>query len=252
MDTRGAYGGDARAPGAPGEEPGVRAARGRVRTRREFLQRAMAVGGGAALWQAFGSAVPAGVRRAAAAVLPDTRATIEALVEMVVPGLGAPAGWNDGLPGGPEAGITDFMIYSLDNFLYAPAGQGFAPMADVFARGLDAYSLQASGKRFADATPRERVDAMALMDEGAPAPLPSELGHPSGVGTVRFAAGALVEFTAFGYYSEWEMFGSRSTTCWHSKPVPTTSWEQVGYRPSHGHADFRGYDGGKVRTGPPA
>ncbi|SDS76509.1 hypothetical protein [Jiangella sp. DSM 45060] len=79
------------------------------------------------------------------------------------------------------------------------------------------------------------ADLVALLDAGLPEPLRSSIS-----GLLRFLAGALLEFSAFGSYNEWGVYdgSSRRLT---ERPV---GWELSGYQPDgvvDGWADFIGY-----------
>lgn len=79
------------------------------------------------------------------------------------------------------------------------------------------------------------ADLVALLDSGLPEPLRSSIS-----GLLRFLAGALLEFSAFGSYNEWGVYdGTRRTVT--QRPV---GWELSGYQPDgvvDGWDDFLGY-----------
>lgn len=83
----------------------------------------------------------------------------------------------------------------------------------------------------------ERTDAdlVAMLDAHFPEPIKQTLS-----GILKFLAGALLEFSAYGSYGEWGVFdpATKSIT---QRPV---GWELGGYQPEgvvHGWADFVGY-----------
>jgi hypothetical protein len=79
------------------------------------------------------------------------------------------------------------------------------------------------------------ADLVALLDSGLPEPLRSSIS-----GLLRFLAGALLEFSAFGSYNEWGVYdGARRTVT--ERPV---GWELSGYQPDgvvDGWDDLLGY-----------
>ncbi|WP_116948462.1 hypothetical protein [Jiangella endophytica] len=83
---------------------------------------------------------------------------------------------------------------------------------------------------------------VALLDAGLPEPLRSSIS-----GLLRFLAGALLEFSAFGSYNEWGVYdGARRTVT--ERPV---GWELSGYQPDgvvDGWADFIGYYEGRTEV----
>ncbi|NEE02254.1 hypothetical protein [Phytoactinopolyspora halotolerans] len=79
------------------------------------------------------------------------------------------------------------------------------------------------------------ADLIGLLDANLPEPLRDSLS-----GLLRFLAGALLEFSAFGSYNEWAVF-DRQTRELTARPV---GWELSGYQPDgvvHGWDDFIGY-----------
>ncbi|MBB5789686.1 hypothetical protein [Jiangella mangrovi] len=86
------------------------------------------------------------------------------------------------------------------------------------------------------------ADLVALLDSGLPEPLRSSIS-----GLLRFLAGALLEFSAFGSYNEWGVYdgASRRLT---ERPV---GWELSGYQPDgvvDGWDDFLGYYEGRTEV----
>ena len=74
---------------------------------------------------------------------------------------------------------------------------------------------------------------VAMIDSALPEPQTETVS-----GVLRFAAGALVEFAAFGTYSEWSTFDAESRSL---KGTPV-GWQIGNYTPSRdGWDDFKGY-----------
>jgi hypothetical protein len=110
-------------------------------------------------------------------------------------------------------------------FLSPFARLSYARKAEVFARieGADA-------------------DLVGLLDAEFPQPLQGSVS-----GLVKFVGGALIEFTAFGSYTEWAVF-DRRTRRLTGRPV---GWSLTGYQPRgpvEGWDDFRGYYQGRMRV----
>jgi hypothetical protein len=90
----------------------------------------------------------------------------------------------------------------------------------------------------------ERTDAdlVALLDAQLPQPLQGSVS-----GLLKFVGGALLEFTAFGSYSEWAVF-DRRTRQLTGRPV---GWSLTGYQPHgpvEGWDDFQGYYQGRTKV----
>lgn len=86
------------------------------------------------------------------------------------------------------------------------------------------------------------ADLVALLDAGLPEPLRSSIS-----GLLRFLAGALLEFSAFGSYNEWGAYDASARTV-TERPV---GWELSGYQPDgvvDGWADFIGYYEGRTEV----
>lgn len=86
------------------------------------------------------------------------------------------------------------------------------------------------------------ADLVALLDAGLPEPLRSSIS-----GLLRFLAGALLEFSAFGSYNEWGVYdgAARELT---DRPV---GWQLSGYQPDgvvDGWDDFIGYYEGRTEV----
>lgn len=209
-------------------------------SRRQFLTRAGAL---AALSQ-----VPALVE--ASGLLPQARAierdvvkdTINGLVAFVVPGPDAysraQGEWST-RPGGIDADATAFLIASLDGYLpfegdTIPLSAGVATLLNALA--VTVNPLASAGVflspfarlRFSDkAEVFRRLEALDLGDAIAPEPFTAASGN------LRFIAGALLEFVAFGTYSE------RTPVGWRLSGYPGVA---------DGWDDFKGYWGGQRKA----
>lgn len=216
-------------------------------TRRQFLTRASAL---AALSQVPSILKATGLLPQARAIEPDVvRDTVNGLVAFVVPGNDeysrAQGEWST-QPGGIAAGTTDFMFESIDGFLPQPDLPGApndetVPLSAGIATLLNALALQVNPLasaglflspfarlRFTDkAEVFRRLEALDLRDATAPEPLTSASG------SIRFVAGALLEFVAFGTYSELSPVG----------------WQLSGYPGvADGWDEYRGYWGGRRKA----
>ena len=84
------------------------------------------------------------------------------------------------------------------------------------------------------------ADVVRVLDASLPEPL-----HESVSGLLRFVGGALLEFPAFGSYSEWAVF-DRSTRTLESTPV---GWGLTGYGgASDGWDELKGYYQGRTEV----
>jgi hypothetical protein len=86
------------------------------------------------------------------------------------------------------------------------------------------------------------ADLLATLDAGVPEPFAETLS-----GTLRFLAGALLEFAAYGSYGEWGVFDAKTKTI-TERPV---GWRLTGYQPDgvvHGWDDFQGYYQGRKQV----
>jgi hypothetical protein len=218
-----------------------------VITRRQFLTRAGAL---AALSQ-----IPAALK--ASGLLPQAQAleldvvhdTINGLVAFVVPGTDAysraQGEWST-TPGGIDAGTTAFLIESLDGYLPQPDLPGLAnddtvSLSAGVATLLNTLALQVNPLasagmflspfarlRFTDkAEVFRRLEALDLGDAVAPEPFTAASGN------LRFVAGALFEFAAYGTYTE----------------ISPIGWQLSGYPGvADGWDAFKGYWGGRRRA----
>jgi hypothetical protein len=216
-------------------------------TRRQFLVRAGVL---ATLSQVPALLKSSGLLAQARALEGDVvRDTINGLVAFVVPGPDdysrAQGEWST-TPGGLAADATDFLIESLDGYLPQPDPPGAAnddtvPLSSGVATLLNAVALQvnplASAGLFLSPFARlrfsdkgevfRRLEALDLGDAIAPQPFTAASGN------LRFIAGALLEFAAFGTYTE------RTPVGWGLSGYPGVA---------DGWDDFRGYWGGRRRA----
>ncbi|MGW0521600.1 hypothetical protein [Crossiella sp. NPDC003009] len=84
------------------------------------------------------------------------------------------------------------------------------------------------------------ANLVALLDQNLPQPLRGSVS-----GLLKFVGGALLEFPAFGAYSEWKVFDKRTKKL-RARPV---GWQLTGYQPAgpvEGWDDFRGYYQGRT------
>ena len=141
-------------------------------------------------------------------------------------------------------------------------GQGAAPLSLPIAMLLNAVATSVDPSAvtghyldspFANLSARHKGEVFrrmeedtasvaALLDQNLPEPL-----HRSLSGVVAFVAGALLEFSAFGAYSEWDVFdtGTRTLT---GVPVGWRGSQHLtltGFVPVEGYADFKGYYEGR-------
>jgi hypothetical protein len=282
--------------------------------RRAFLARigllgAVVVAGGLLTDRAGATAVPAAepgqgqLIDALRPVLAElARDTLNGLVVMTCPGpdeYSAAQGTPRRDPGAMEAGATDFMIESLDNFVPFPdqlgvsLGEGLAggldglgitlpsalaglpldqvitlddalgtmlrndetlPLSSVVAMLLNLVATQVDPAAINGAflSPFARLsyddkcevfqrlegpdaDLVATLDADMDGPFAESLS-----GTLRFLAGALLEFAAYGSYGEQGVYDARAKTI-TERPV---GWSLMGYQPDgvvHGWDDFLGY-----------
>ncbi|MEU0512816.1 hypothetical protein [Amycolatopsis sp. NPDC006125] len=83
---------------------------------------------------------------------------------------------------------------------------------------------------------------VALLDANLPEPLRASVS-----GVLRFVAGAVLEFAAYGSSCEWAVF-DRATKTISARPV---GWQLSGYQPHgvvHGWDDFLGYYQGRTKV----
>jgi hypothetical protein len=222
-------------------------------TRRQFLQRAGAASAAlAAIAQVPSILQGRGLLAEAAALEPDVvRDTLNGLVAFVVPGqdeYSKAQGETSPSAGGLDARCTDFLIESLDGYVPAPdvpfPNDSTVPLSAAVATFLNDLALQvnplAAGGSFLSPFARlsfaekgeafRRMEALDLGDADLPEPFTSSSGN------LRFVAGALLEFAAFGSYSEWAVFDGEGL---RARPV---GWELTGYEgPGDGWDELLGY-----------
>lgn len=223
--------------------------------RREFLQRAGMAGALLTLGRIPGVLANTGIFGDSASPEPDVvRDTINGLVAFVVPGADAYSqaqGQASLTKGGLDARATDFLIESLDGYVPQPDSPGAAnddtvPLSASVAMLLNGLSLQVNPAATAGAflSPFARLSfsekaevfrRMESLDMGD-ADLPQPFTQASG--NMRFIAGALLEFAAFGTYVEWHAFDAAT----RSVPSTPVGWELSGYTgPRDGWDEFIGY-----------
>lgn len=230
--------------------------------RREFLQRAGMAGALLTLGRIPGVLANSGLFANADGATPGAdvvRDTINGLVAFVVPGADAYSqaqGHASLTKGGLEARATDFLIESLDGYVPQPDFPGAsnddtAPLSAAVATLLNGLALQvnplatAGGfmspfSRLSFAEKAEVFRRMEELDMGD-ADLPQPFTQSSG--NMRFIAGALLEFAAFGTYTEWANFNAETRNV-EGTPV---GWELSGYDgPADGWPEFIGYYGGRT------
>ena len=192
------------------------------------------------------------------------RETISGLVAFVVPGDDAFSdvqGERLEEPGGIAADSTQFLIDSLDGYLPAPDGPGplandaTVPLSGVVAGYLNTLALQVAPvaavgpfrSAFANLSVAEkaevfrRMEELDLGDDGLPQPFTASSGN------FRFIAGALLEFAAFGSYTEWHVFDGTTRTL-TGRPV---GWELSRYQPDgpvEGWDELLGYYQGRRKA----
>ncbi|WNG86472.1 hypothetical protein C6A87_021915 [Mycobacterium sp. ITM-2016-00317] len=85
-------------------------------------------------------------------------------------------------------------------------------------------------------------ELVSIFDQGLPVPLESSLS-----GFLRFAGGIILEASAFGVYSEMELWDRQARRV-TARPV---SWDLMSYRPNglvDGHPEFLGYYQGRTEV----
>ncbi|MFG3619323.1 hypothetical protein [Nocardia sp. NPDC047654] len=128
------------------------------------------------------------------------------------------------------------LVLTFGALLVAP-GSLVGPLGSPFAR----LSLR-DKCRVIELVERPLPELVSLIDGGLPGPL-----RGSGTGFLRFAGGILLEGTAFGVYSELEMFDPVTRDVAGRPP----SWDLTGYRPDglvEGHPDLIGYYQGRTEV----
>ena len=222
--------------------------------RREFLVKSGWFGAGLML-----SRLPAALRArgwldvASAQEADLTRDTLNALVAFVVPGpdeYSVAQGQSTKRRGGLDAGTTDVLITSLDNFVPASAAgeaNTTVPLSGAVANLLNANAAQvnpaaAAGpfpSNFARLTYEEKIEVFRLIE--------STSGTDDASRNIRFVGGILPGFVAFLSYTEWSAFDpeTRELT---GQPI---GWKLSGYQPNgprEGWAELKGYYRGRRKA----
>ena len=193
---------------------------------------------------------------------PVPQESLRLLVQSLTTGL------NANLPDLPGLSVVPGLAAQLDLALAALlAGQGSVPLSLPVALLLNfaATLVQPATLNgtfvspFARLTFAEKVQVFALLEEDASTVAGlidanlSEPVHDSISGLIEFLSGALVEFAAFGSYSEFGVYDSATRTL-SQTPV---GWTQSQYlvlapsnRPVEGWDEFKGYLGGVTEASP--
>lgn len=180
--------------------------------------------------------------------------TMKGLAVFVMPGPDAYSrrqGTPRAEPGGIEARLPAFLVDTLDRYLRIP-GDAVVPLSSVVALLLNAGAVRVDPGSLAGPflAPFPRLayrrkakvfelmegsdaDLVALLDAHLPEPFTRTAS-----GLLRFLAGALLELSALGGYSEWGVFDP-ATRRLRGRPV---GWAQSGYTSAaEGRPEFRGY-----------
>jgi hypothetical protein len=175
-------------------------------------------------------------------------------------------GLNANLPGLPGLPVVPGLAEELDVALAALlAGQGSVPLSlmaalllNFLATAINPAALNGAFlSPFSRLTFTEKTRAFALLEEEADsvaAMIDGNLTEPakdSVSGLLEFLGGALLEFVAFGTYSE---FGTYNTTTKSFSKTPV-GWTLSNYlvlapsnRPVEGWNEFKGYLGGVTQA----
>ena len=216
-------------------------------TRRELLERATALAGGAVLLAGFPEALRMrGWLEAAEAAGPSVVVdTMNGLVAFVVPGrdrYSVAQGTKSAQPGGIEAGATRAVIETLDRFLPSdpPLSATAVTILNQFALSVRATSRRGKfGSAFANLSFAEKAKVFQRL-EGLTSP---------DAGSIRFLFGNLPDLVAFSSYSEAGAFDRRRGRL-RRRPV---GWSLTRYGgTADGHPEFRGYLGGRRSAEPHA
>lgn len=164
-------------------------------------------------------------------------------------GIDLPGPLDDLLPSDVSA-LDDALRILLENDAAVPLSLVAALLLNLLATQVNPLSVHGLFvSPFARLSFDEKAAAFALMEGPEPnlvGVLDSELPEPlrdSVAGLLRFFAGGLLEFTAFGAYNEWAVFDNGGLT---DRPV---GWELTGYaRVSDGWDDFIGYYQGRTEV----
>ena len=216
-------------------------------SRRELLERATALAGGAFLLAGLPDALRArGWLEEASAAAPSlVEETMNGLVAFVVPGrdrYSIAQGAKSAKAGGIEAGATPAVIETLDRFLPSnpPLSSTAAAILNQFATGVRATSRRGKFRSaFANLSSAEKAKVFQTL-EGLTAP---------DAGSIRFLFGNLPDLVAFLAYSEAGVFDRRRRRL-RRRPL---GWSLTRYGgTADGHAEFRGYLGGRRAAEPNA
>jgi hypothetical protein len=219
----------------------------RALSRRELLERATALAGGAFLLAELPDALRMrGWLEDAEAAGPSlVEQTINGLVAFVVPGrdrYSVAQGAKSAKPGGIEAGATRAVIETLDRFLPSnpPLSATAATILNQFALSVRATSRRGKfGSAFANLSFAEKAKVFQTI-EGLTSP---------DAGSIRFLFGNLPDLVAFSAYSEAGVFDRRLRRL-RRRPL---GWSLTSYGgTADGHAEFRGYLGGRRAAEPNA
>jgi hypothetical protein len=158
---------------------------------------------------------------------------------------------------GPLGQLDDALAALLDDSGTVPLSALVALLLNVLATSVDPGSVAGtfispfSNLSFANKAAAFRmleedtVAVAAMFDQNLPEPLKQSLS-----GLLAFLAGALLEFAAFGSYSEWSGFDLKTRKL-TSVPV---GWrlskylKSTGYQPVEGWDEFKGYYQGRRRA----
>jgi hypothetical protein len=219
----------------------------RALSRRELLERATALAGGAFLLAGLPDALRVrGWLDAAEAAGPSVvEETMNGLVAFVVPGrdrYSIAQGAKSARPGGIEAGATRALIETLDRFLPSnpPLSSTTATILNQFALTARASSRRGKfGSAFANLSFAEKAKVFQAL-EGLASP---------DAGSIRFLFGNLPDLAAFLSYSEAGVFDRRRRRLRRRPP----GWSLTSYGgTADGHSELRGYLGGRRAAEPNA
>lgn len=181
---------------------------------------------------------------------PDTAA--KALVQSFAAGVShvpVPAELTGGLLDGADA-MDEVLLALLENdeaiptslliagyFNLAASLVSPASVAGGFTSPFANLTFEEKGTAFA-MIEEEHADLVAMIDSGLPEPLDSSIS-----GLLKFVPGAVLEFVAFGTYSEWHAFDPDQPFRLRERPV---GWELSRYQEGqleagHGWDEFQGY-----------
>jgi hypothetical protein len=219
---------------------------GTTLSRRELLGRATLLAGGALL-----AGLPDALRirgwleDAHAAGRDVVEETMNGLVAFIVPGrdrYSTGQGTKSAKAGGIEAGATPALIQTLDRFLPSnpPLSATTATILNSVATTVRPASRRGKfGSAFANLSFAEKAKVFQTV-EGFSGPE---------AGSIRFLFGNLPDLVAFLAYSEAGVFDRRRGRL-RRRPL---GWSLTGYGgTADGHAEFRGYLGGRRAAQPHA